>query len=389
MPSPAQLFNGRYLFVSIVGLSLVTALLVWIGSDLSSESTEDAYVQGNVVQVTSQVGGTVIGIEADTTDSVEPGRVVVRLNPVDAEIRYKHAEAALGRATRQTRSQYLQVQQLNAEVDQRRNDLNKATADLARRQQLASSGAVSGEEINHAEVIVQNAHAALDAAHQALAQRRALVDGTQLNNHPEVMAAAADLRDAYIALMRTNISAPVEGTVTQRSVQAGQHINPGVSLMSVVPLNTLWVNANFKESQLEHLRVGQPATLTSDVYGSSVEYHGTIVGLDAGTGSAFSLLPAQNATGNWIKVTQRIPVRIALEPAELGRHPLRIGLTMHAKIDTQDRSGSQVSAGMILDPSYETHVFDQEMHDADQRVVQVIRANDGTKDGNNAAFADR
>ncbi|MBM3112338.1 efflux RND transporter periplasmic adaptor subunit [Pseudomonas sp. P66] len=385
MPKLSLSLNRHDLSIFVAALVLLIAALSWIVLDSDVVSTEDAYVQGNVVQVTSQVGGTVIGIEADTTDHVESGRVLVRLNPVDAQIRYKRAEAALARATRQARTQYLQVQQLDAELDQRRNDLAKARADLARRQQLVGIGAVSKEEIRHAEVIAQNARSALVVSQQVLAQRRALVDGTHLESHPEVLAAAADLRDAYIALLRTTIAAPVTGTVTQRGVQAGQHISPGLALMSVVPLDSLWVNANFKESQLEHLRIGQPVILTSEVYGTNVEYHGSVAGLDAGTGSAFSLLPAQNATGNWIKVTQRVPVRITLQGAELLRQPLRIGMTMHAKVDTRDHRGTQVSSAIALDDSYQTHVFDQEMREADRRVAQVIHANTTTQ----AALAGR
>jgi membrane fusion protein (multidrug efflux system) len=345
------------------------------GSD--SETTEDAYVQGNVVQVTSQISGTVVAIEADTTDHVGVGNTLIRLNPVDAKINFERAQAALARATRLARAQYLQVEQLSAEVTQRQNDLAKATSDLARRQQLSASGAISREEIRHSETIVKNARAALEASQQSLAQRHAMVDGTQLRTHPDVVTAASNLRDAYIALMRTSIVAPVAGTVTKRDVQVGQRINPGVALMSVVPLDALWVNANFKESQLEHLQIGQPVSLTSDVYGPDTVYHGKIVGLDAGTGSAFALLPAQNATGNWIKVTQRVPVRIGLDATEVAERPLRIGLSMHVSVDTRDRRGDMIRSAVSSNSAYRTQAFDHELQDADALVESVIRANEG------------
>lgn len=366
-----------YLIAIAVATALLGGLAWWTVGGSNLETTEDAYVQGNVIQVTSQVSGTVTAIEADTTDHVGVGSTLIQLNPVDAKVSFERAKAALARATRLARTQYLQVDQLIAEVAQRQNDLAKASSDLSRRQQLSGSGAISNEEIRHSETIVMNARAALDASKQALAQRQAMVDGTQLRSHPDVVTAATNLRDAYIALARTTILAPVAGTVTKRDVQIGQRINPGVALMSVVPLNDLWVNANFKESQLEHIRIGQPVKLTSDVYGRNATYHGTVVGLDAGTGSAFALLPAQNATGNWIKVTQRLPVRIALDPKEIAQRPLRIGLSMHVSVDTRDQSGAMIRPDVAPTSAYSTQVFDHELQDADALVESVIKANEG------------
>lgn len=362
---------------------LLTAVVIllaagaWYFLQSNVERTEDAYVDGNIVQVTSQISGTATSITADNTDHVKAGATLITLNPVDQEVRFERARTELAKATRMARTQYSQVQQLQAEVAQRQNDVQKARTDLARRSGLAASGAVSREEISHTEDVFKNAQDALNAVKQSLQQRLAMVDGTSLRTHPDVLAAATNLRDAYIARARTTIPSPVEGTVAKRSVQLGQRINPGVALMSVIPLNQLWVNANFKESQIEHLRIGQPAELTTDVYGRNVIYHGKIIGLDAGTGSAFALLPAQNATGNWIKVTQRVPVRIALDPQEVARQPLRIGLSMHVSVNTQDRSGETMREDIAQGFVYKTDVYSQELKDADAVVETVIRENEG------------
>lgn len=367
----------RLLLVLAIGV-LVVALAIWYVSGLDSVSTDDAYVNGNVVQVTSQINGTVTAIGGDDTDHVDANAPLVTLNAVDAKIQYERAKSTLARAVRMARTEYYQVQQLEAEVQQRRNDVNKARDDVRRRSQLASSGAVSREEISHAEDILKNATAGLDGSRHALAVRLAMVDGTTLRTHPDVLVAASNLRDAYIALHRTQINSPVSGLITKRNVQVGQRITPGVALMSVVPSEQIWVNANFKESQIEDLRIGQPVVLRADAYSRSVVFHGSIVGLDAGTGSAFSLMPAQNATGNWIKVTQRVPVRIQLDPEELAANPLRLGLSMRVSVDTTDRSASLLNRQAPTVPSYSTHIFEHELKDANAVVEQVIAGNEGS-----------
>lgn len=358
---------------------------LWFEQSQQYVTTEDAYVDGNAIQVTSQISGTVTSINADDTDHVSVGMPLVKLNPVDQKVQFERAKATLARATRTARTEYYQVQQLQQEVEQRQTDLRKALDDVARRNQVISSGAVSREELTHTQETLTNAKAALQASRDALAEKAALVDNTTLRTHPDVLVAASNLRDAYVALARTTIVSPVDGMVTKRSVQVGQRISPGMAMMSVVPLNALWVNANFKESQLEHLRIGQPVTLTADVYRSSVTYHGTIVGIDAGTGSAFALLPAQNATGNWIKVTQRVPVRIALDPNEISRNPLRVGLSMRISVDTKDRTGLAVRRDIAPETTYSTEVFDHELANADALVESIIRANEGVDQAHAAA----
>jgi membrane fusion protein (multidrug efflux system) len=361
----------------ILGIVLLMATLgIWYLLGLGTESTDDAYVDGNIVQVTSQVSGTVTMISGDNTDHVDAHSPLVTLNAVDAEIQFERAKSNLARAVRQARTQYYQVQQLEAEVSQRQNDVNKAQDDVRRRSQLAASGAVSREEISHAEEVLKNALAGLDGTRHALAIRLAMVDNTTLRTHPDVLVAAANLRDACIALHRSQIYSPVTGVITKRSVQVGQRINPGVALMSVVPIDQVWVNANFKESQIQDLRIGQPVVLRADAYSRKVIFHGSIVGLDAGTGSAFSLMPAQNATGNWIKVTQRVPVRIALQPQEIADNPLRLGLSMRVSVDTTDTSGQVLNKKTPAQPAYSTNIFENELKDANDVVEQVISAND-------------
>lgn len=375
VPDTAKRKSGAFVFI-FGGFVLIALFVAWYVYQQDTERTEDAYVDGNAVQVTSQISGTVTSIGADNTDYVRAGAPVVKLNPVDVEIQFERSKAALARATRMARTQYSQVEQLQAEVDQRTNDLNKAKSDLKRRAQLASSGAVSREEISHSEDILKNARAGLISTQQSLAQRKAMVDGTTLRSHPDVLTAASNLRDAFVARDRTVVLAPVSGVVTKRSVQVGQRISPGVAMMTVVPLDHLWVNANFKESQLEHIRIGQPVTLTADSYGTDVVFHGKVAGLDAGTGSAFALLPAQNATGNWIKVTQRVPVKISLDPSEITSNPLRLGISMRVKVDTRERGGEVLRDDVSNDDLYSTAVFENELKNADALVDTVITENE-------------
>lgn len=306
------------------------------------EDTDNAYVQGNVVQVTPQVAGTVTKIFADDTNVVKPGQPLVSLDTSDADVALAQAEAQLAQTVREVRTLYASQAQSSANVAMREAELARAKDDLMRRKSLTGSGAVSGEEIRHAESAVTAAEAALNAAKEQLASGRALTGGTDVANHPNVQRAAARVQELMLAQARSTIYAPVGGEVAKRSVQVGQRITPGSPLMAIVPLDQVWVDANFKESQLREMRVGQPVTLTADVYGGKVEYTGKIAGMGAGTGSAFALLPAQNATGNWIKVVQRVPVRIALDRKQLAEHPLRIGLSMHAVVDLHDQSGAPV-----------------------------------------------
>jgi membrane fusion protein (multidrug efflux system) len=345
-----------------------------LGIGWNSQQTEDAYVEGNLVHVTPQVAGTVTRIAADNTDFVRPGEVLVQLNDVDARLALDRAEAALARSARQVRSQLAGVGQLRSTVVQRESDLARAESDLARRRQLADTGAVSGEDIRHADDAVGAARAALNAARQQVDAARALVDGTTLEQHPDVLSSIAGLRDASLGLARTTLAAPVGGIVARRNVQIGQRVAQGAPLMAIVPLDQMWVTANLKETQLKDVRIGQPVAVTSDVYGADVVFHGRVAGQEAGTGSAFAAVPAQNATGNWIKVVQRVPVRITLDAQELARHPLRLGLSMKVAIDTSRADGPSLMQAGAVRHSYETVVFETESHGADAAIRRALGA---------------
>jgi membrane fusion protein (multidrug efflux system) len=343
------------------------------------QSTDDAYVGGNVVQITPQISGTVVAIGADDTQFVKAGQPLVRLDPADAHVALDQAEAQLARTVRDVRNLYATSSQLAAAVQMRQTELAAAQSDLARRQRLGASGAVSGEELQHATDAVKTTQAELLAAEQQLAANRARVDGTTLKDHPQVRDAAAAVRNAYLTLERTELAAPVAGFVARRNVQLGQRVSTGTPLMAVVPLDQVWVDANFKEPQLAHMRIGQPVKLTADLYGGRVVYHGTVAGFGAGTGAAFSLLPAQNATGNWIKIVQRVPVRIALDPREIAAHPLQIGLSMKADVETQGGASSarlpQIASHQA---AWTTTVPGTSDAEADARVQAIIAANQST-----------
>lgn len=371
--------RGKMLTV-VLGFFVICGIAYGIYWGLISrfqESTDDAYVNGNVIQITPQQGGTVVAIAADNTDVVKAGQVLVQLDPADASVALAAADAQLAKTVRQVRNLFATTDQLQSNVAMREADLAKAQEDLARRERLASSGAIAGEELQHARDLQKIAQAALIAARDQAAANRALVDQTTVENHPDVRNAAGKVREAYLAYARTKLPAPVSGLVAKRSVQLGQRVSPGMPLMAVVPLDQLWVDANFKEAQLQHVRIGQAAKLTADFYGSQVEYDGKVVGLDAGTGSAFSLLPAQNASGNWIKVVQRLPVRIAIDREQLRQHPLRIGLSMEVTVTVDRGEGATVAAAPRAAPAYVTPVFDENRDKADSEVARIIRANLG------------
>jgi membrane fusion protein, multidrug efflux system len=329
--------------------------------------------------MTPQISGTVVSIGADDTQFVKAGQALVRLDQADAKVALDQSEAQLAKTVREVRNLFATSAQLRAAVEMRRSDLAMAQKDLARRERLGNSGAISTEELQHARDSVRNAEAALMSAQQQLAGNQARVDGTTLENHPDVRNASAAVRNAYLTYSRTVLPAPVSGFVARRAVQLGQRVGPGAPLMSVVPLDQVWVDANFKEPQLANMRVGQPVTLTADLYGGGFRYHGKIMGFGAGTGSAFSLLPAQNATGNWIKIVQRVPVRIALDPQEMAEHPLQIGLSMKAEVSIRDGSGERLPQLAHNAPAYSTDVFHSVDEAADTRVQEIIAANDSVE----------
>jgi membrane fusion protein, multidrug efflux system len=379
-PPKASATSRRWrLLAGVGGGVLVVALgygLYWAQVLRYHQTTDDAYVSGNVVQITPQISGTVVAIGADDTQFVKAGQSLVRLDRADAKVALDQAEAQLARTVRDVRNQFATSAQLEAAVEAKQTELTRAQNDLERRVRLGASGAVSGEELQHARDAVKGAQADLNATRQQLAANRARIDGTTLKDHPEVRDAAAAVRNAYLTWARTDLPAPVAGFVARRNVQLGQRVAPGTPLMAVVPLDQVWVDANFKEPQLSRMRVGQPVTLSADLYGGRIVFHGKVAGFGAGTGSAFSLLPAQNATGNWIKIVQRVPVRVVLDPREIAEHPLQVGLSMRADVDEHDQSGARLPQVASTATPWSTDVFGSSDAQADARVAAIISDNE-------------
>ena len=383
--------------LTLIAIALAVGGLAWGGwhwlQGRHQQSTDNAYVAGNVVQITPQVGGTVVAIQADDTDFVKAGQVLVKLDAADASVALEQAEAQLAQTVREVRTLFANNSTLQAQVQLREADLNRSQTDLARAQEdaqrrapLVASGAIGKEEFQHAQAqanaaksAVVAAQSAVAAAKEQLSASQTQTEGTSVAQHPSVQRAAAKVREAFLALQRVELLAPTDGHIAKRGVQLGQRVQAGAPLMTLIALNQVWVDANFKESQLQSLRIGQPAELEADVYGTQVVYHGTVVGLGAGTGAAFALLPAQNATGNWIKVVQRVPVRIALDAKDLAAHPLRVGLSMDVTVDTQDQSGKALADAPRATAAAVTTVFDNLQRAADQRVERIVAANLGRK----------
>ncbi|MET3117596.1 membrane fusion protein (multidrug efflux system) [Undibacterium sp. GrIS 1.8] len=363
---------GITLFFILAGI----AYAIYYTLVLSKEvDTDNAYVGGNLVTLSSQVTGNVQEIRADETQLVKAGAEILKLDPIDANVALSQAEARLGTTVRQLRERYSNVAQYEATIELKKLSLKDAADDLARRQPLAADHTLSGEEVAHAKQAVDNAKASLDVAIKQADASRAAVAGVSLVDNPSVLSAKADYVQAWLAARRNAVLAPVTGYIAKRSVQVGSRVTPGTTLMSIVPLDQLWVDANFKESELQNIRLGQAARIEADVYGSKVVYHGKVVGLSAGTGSAFSLLPAQNATGNWIKVVQRVPVRISLDPKELAEHPLRIGLSTLVTLDVSHLDGATLGAPMPAAPVYATQTLSQPVQEAESAADAIIKKN--------------
>ena len=363
----------------IIVLLLIGYGIWWFLFARHYESTDDAYVAGNVVQITPQVGGTVIAINADDTELVQAGTPLVELDPADAKVALDQASAQLAQAVREVRTLFINNGTLAANIALRSADVTRARADLARRQELISIGGVSKEELDHARSALQSAESAATATREQLASNRVQTDRTTLSQHPSVLRAASQVQAAYLALARATLPAPITGYVAKRSVQVGQRVAAGMPLLSIVPLNALWVDANFKEVQIARMRIDQPVTLESDLYGSHAEYHGRVAGLAAGTGAAFALLPTQNASGNWIKVVQRIPVRITLDPKELADRPLRVGVSMQVKVDIANDAGNSLtskSAARVA-PVYKTVAFEAAGKEGEVLIRKIIADNSG------------
>jgi membrane fusion protein (multidrug efflux system) len=373
--------NGqrRFWFLILGGIILVAAIaygIYWLLFSRYFESTDDAYVAGNVVTITSKENATVLALHADNTQTVKQGQLLIEMDPAVPTVNLQAAQANLARAVRNVRAQFSKSDSGSAQLNQAKVALAQAQADYARRQKAFATQSVSGEELAHARDAVAAAQAAVNSARGGLDQTNATIEGTDVAHNPDVLAAEAQLRAAAITLGHMRIIAPLDGVIAQRTVQAGQQVAAGTPLMAVVPLAGVWIDANFKEVQLSDMRVGQPVTVKADIYGGGVTYHGHIEGLGAGSGSAFALLPPQNASGNWIKIVQRVPVRIILDPKDLQDHPLRVGLSVTAEVDVRDQSGplvtTRIGAGTIR-----ANTGEESGPVADAMIARILQENGG------------
>jgi membrane fusion protein (multidrug efflux system) len=337
--------------------------------------TDDAYVNGNLVLLSPQIGGTVIAINTDETQFVQRGEVLVQLDPRDTEVALAQAKASLGQTVRDVAQLFAQEARDAALVDAQQTVFTQANQDLARDRSVFDVHGVSDETLKHDEHTVHTARAALEEAQASLASTRAQIVGTRPESHPRVLQSEANLRTAWLAAARTRVVAPASGYVVRRSVQLGQQVTPSTEMLAIVPLDSVWIDANFKENQLGSLRIGQPVRVSADMYGSHVPYHGKVLGLSAGTGSSLAVLPAQNATGNWIKIVQRLPVRIGLDPNELKQHPLFLGLSTAVDVDIHDQGGAPLSQQPVWQSSLNTDAYASQDAGADAEINAIVAKN--------------
>ncbi len=356
----------------ILGLAFFLYWLIWWRFE---ETTDDAYVNGNQVMVMPQVQGIVTSILTDDTQFVCEGQMLISLDPHDFIVAFERAKGHLGQTVRDVSQLFATVGQLAAELEVRKADLLRASLDYEHRKNLVDSGSVSREDFEHSETSLYAAYASLQAAEENLLGAEVEVKGTTILTHPRVQMAKAQLKEAFLSLHRCTIYAPATGIATQRSVQVGQSVTPGTPLLSIVPIDQMWIDANYREVQLKNLRIGQKVKINVDMYGRDIPFHGCIVGLNPGTGSVFSVLPPQNATGNWIKIVQRLPVRISLDPDEIKKYPLFLGLSVETRTDTHERSGARLPTLSVQKPFYSTCVFASELEGVDDVIEDIIEEN--------------
>jgi membrane fusion protein (multidrug efflux system) len=338
-------------------------------------STDDAYVNGNLVRLTPQISGTVVAINTDETQYVQRGQVLIELDPRDQKIALDQAKASLAETVREVAQLFTQERRDAALVDAEQTQLRQSSQDLTRDRSLQAVHGVSLETLEHDENAVRSAHAALQQAQASLASTQAEIAGTTPATHPRVLQAEANLRAAWLALNRTRVLAPVSGYVVRRSVELGEQVAPASEMLALVPVTSMWIDANFKENQLGRLRIGQPVDVSVDMYGSHVQYHGKVLGLTAGTGSALAVLPTQNASGNWIKIVQRLPARIGLDPAELARHPLFLGLSANIDVSVRNTDGSSLSQVPAWSATQRTDVYTEQDSGADRLIDDIVAVN--------------
>ncbi len=371
----------NYAFVWIFAAVLVVAglgvLIYHLLVGRYHVTTKDAYVNGDLIRLAPQVSGTVIDIAADETQYVQQGQLMVQLDSHDADVSLAQAKANLAQTVRDVAQLFDQERQAEAQVAAQQAQVKLADQTLARDRRLVGAHGVSQQDIEHDEESQHNAQAGERQAQAALASARAAIAGTQPETHPRVLLAEANLRSAWLSRVRTQVLAPVSGFIARRTVQLGQQVNPGTDMLAMAPLQSVWIDANLKETQLEQVRIGQPVSVKADIYGSSYRYHGRVLGLTGGTGAALAVLPPENATGNWIKIVQRLPVRIGLDPAELRDHPLFLGLSTTVDIDVHDTSGMSLSRRPAWAAAMRTNVYASQDAGVEAEIQRLVRENLG------------
>lgn len=356
-------------------LIAIVIFLYWLLVLQFEETTTDAYVHGNQILITPQISGFIRSIHAEETDIVEAGQILIILDLIDQKIAYQEAKNRLAQTVRTVAGLFEKVGQLQAEKKIREAERIKAKQDYVHREELLDGGAVSIEDYEHSEASYLANSAAVASIEHQLRAALAETENTTIKTHPLVEEAKDRVRKAYVDFNRCIIRAPTKGMIAARQAQVGEAVNPKDPLMTLVPLDQIWVNANYKETQLPYVKIGQPVVMKSDLYGGDITYHGSVIGLTAGTGSVFSVIPPQNATGNWIKIVQRLPVRIQLLPEEIEKHPLRLGLSMKVTVDTHNRDGVTVPEPSQDKSLYHTDIFELQLEGIEKVIQKIIRQN--------------
>jgi len=374
-PAPAKSSRAPLILLAVLVIAGAVFGIYYYIIGLNRISTDDAYVDGNLVRLAPQVSGTVVGISADQTQFVQQGQLLVQLDPLDSAVALAQAKASLGQTVRDVAQLFANEQRDAATVSAQQIQFTQTSQDLARDQTLVAVHGVSAETLQHDQHAQSSARAALQQAQATLAATRAAISGTTPQDHPRVLQAEASVRNAWLAVARTRVLSPVSGYIVRREVQLGQQVSPGSEMLAIVPVDSMWIDANFKENQLSKLRIGQPVKVSADMYGSHVDYHGKLLGITAGTGSALAVLPAQNATGNWIKIVQRLPVRIGLDPKELEQHPLFLGLSTNIEVDVHDRGGVALSQQPAWSSALSTEAYAAQDAGVEDEIRTIVSQN--------------
>ena len=367
--------KGLSIFILLLLLIAIGSAAYWFFFIKGFEETEDAYVSGNQVMVSAQVAGNIAKINVDNMDPVQAGDVLLELDDTNAKLSFEQAKSNLANAVRQVSQLNYTVKQLKSAVRANEITLAQAQGNLNRRVQLVKDGAIDKESFQHAKEAVELAKANLTTSQNQLGANQALLLDGPLSEQPQIQSAISNLKQAWLNLERTKIRSPIKGYVARRNAQVGQAVSVGGALMAVVTTDQMWLDANFKETQLTHMRIGQPVEIHFDLYGKDKTFNGKVVGIEMGTGSAFSLLPTQNATGNWIKVVQRVPVRIQLDPQQLAENPLRIGLSATVKVDVSDSQGETLRDQSPTTTLYSTNVLQYDESAVNNLIESIIRDN--------------